>query len=435
MQKGEPVTTTPERPRTTTRPTAHRPGPDVGPRVRRPVEAPASRQGAKAVVAVRRLFAAETSEYFLLLGATVFLVAFGLVMVLSSSSIQSGADGGDFFARASRQGLFALIGLPIMLILARLPVRFWRRWSWAAIVGSVFLQLLVYVPGLRYGNGYNTNWIRIGPVTAQPSEFIKLALVVWFATILARKQDLLRDWKHVAIPIIPVAVVAIGLVLGGGDLGTAMILFTIVLAAYFFAAVRLRIIAVFLLGAALVAYSLSQIRSSRVDRIQVWLQGCTNPDDALTSCYQTLQGWYSLAHGGVFGSGLGNSIVKWSWLPAADNDFIFAVIGDELGLVGAIVVLLLFVLLAFAFVRIIRMQRDMFPRVVVGGVMVWVIGQAFVNIAVVLGLLPVLGVPLPLVSAGGTALIGTMAAIGIVLSFARHHPDAADTGLREAPAR
>lgn len=374
------------------------------------------------MVAVRRLFAAETSEYFLLLGTTVFLVVFGLVMVLSSSSIASGAAGGDFFARFTRQGLFALIGLPIMLGIARLPAAFLRRWSWAAIVGAIAMQTLVFGP-LGWGNGYNTNWIKIGAITAQPSELVKLALVVWLASVLARKADLLRDWRHVAVPIVPVSVVAIGLVLGGRDLGTAMIMFAIVLAAFFFAQVRLRIIAVFTAVAGTLAYLLSKMSNSRQERIVVFLNGCSDPKDAQFACYQTLQGWYSLAHGGVFGSGLGNSIGKWNWVPAAADDFIFAIIGDELGLVGAVLVLVLFIVLAFAFARIIRMQRDRFPIIVTGAVMVWVVGQAFVNIAVVLGLLPVLGVPLPLVSAGGTALIGTMAAIGVVLSFARRRPE------------
>ena len=136
-----------------------------------------------------------------------------------------------------------------------------------------------------------------------------------------------------------------------------------------------------------------------------------------------MNGWEALAHGGVFGVGLGNSTAKWSWLPESDNDFIFAIIGEELGLVGAIIVLLLFVVLTIALIRIIRMQTDPFARIATSVAMVWIIGQAFVNVAVVLGILPVLGVPLPLVSAGGSALITTLAALGIVLSFARTRPD------------
>lgn len=387
------------------------------------METPPARSGARAVVAVRRLFAAETSEYFMLLGTTVFITVFGLVMVLSSSSIEAGAAGGDFFSRFTRQGVFALIGVPVMLIAARLPPSFWTRWSWAILVVSVVLQMLVVFTGLGWGNGYNTNWIKIGPVTAQPSELVKFALVVWLAAILSRKRDLLTELRHLAIPIVPVVFVAIGLVLRGGDLGTAIILFAIVVAAFFFGGVRMRFVALLVAGASAAAWVLTTTSDSRSTRIGNWLDGCTSAAEAQFGCYQTLNGWYALADGGLFGAGLGNSSWKWSWVPAADNDFIFAIIGNELGLVGSVIVLLLFLLLAWCFVRVIRMQRAAFPRIVTGAVMVWIIGQAFVNIAVVLGLLPVLGLPLPLVSTGGTALVVTMAGIGVVLSFARRRPE------------
>jgi cell division protein FtsW len=160
--------------------------------------------------------------------------------------------------------------------------------------------------------------------------------------------------------------------------------------------------------------------SSRQDRLSAFFSGCSAAADYSTICWQTVHGWWALASGGIFGVGLGNSKAKWNWLPEADNDFIFAIIGEELGLLGAIVVLLLFIVLAIAFVRIIRASNDPFARIAVSAVMIWIIGQAFVNIAVVLGILPVLGVPLPLISAGGSALVTTLFAIGIVLSFARH---------------
>jgi cell division protein FtsW len=159
---------------------------------------------------------------------------------------------------------------------------------------------------------------------------------------------------------------------------------------------------------------------SRQNRIGSYLEGCTS--DATQSCWQTIHGWWALASGGIFGVGLGNSKAKWSWLPEADNDFIFAIIGEELGLIGAILVLVLFIVLAVSFVRIIRANSDPFARIATAAVMVWLVGQAFVNIAVVLGILPVLGVPLPLISAGGSALVTSLIGIGIVLSFARHAP-------------
>ena len=404
--------------------TTRNPGsrPRRAPEPSRGAPSPEPRRGPAAVVAVQKLFSAETPEYFLLLGTTIFLVAFGLVMVLSSSSITSRIEDGDFFAKASRQGLFALIGLPIMLIAARAPISFWKRWAWHAIGLGILLQLLVFTPlGIYYGG--NRNWVQIGSFTAQPSELVKLALVVWLAAVLTQKRELLHDWKHVALPIAPVAAVAIGFVLIGNDLGTGIIMLALVLGTLFFAGVRLRIIGTALAAISVVGLLFVSLSLSRQNRIGAWLSGCTNPADYSGDCWQTVHGWESLAHGGVLGVGLGNSTGKWSWVPAADSDFIFAIIGEELGIVGAVLVLLLFVLLAICFVRIIRLSRDPFAKLATSAAMVWIIGQAFVNIAVVLGMLPVLGVPLPLVSAGGSALITTLAAIGVVLSFARKRPE------------
>jgi cell division protein FtsW len=249
---------------------------------------------------------------------------------------------------------------------------------------------------------------------------VKLALVLWLAWIVTAKQHLLNDWKHVALPIAPVAGLAIGLVLLGNDLGTAVIMLSIVLGALFYSGVKLRIIFTAILGLAFIGLAFTTLSSSRMARISAWATGCSSQQDFQLYCWQTVHGWWALASGGILGSGLGASRAKWNWLPEADNDFIFAIIGDELGLIGSIVVLVLFVIMAIAFVRIIRSSRDPFARIATGGVMIWLIGQAFVNIAVVLGLLPVLGVPLPLISAGGSALISSLVAIGVVLSFARH---------------
>ncbi|MCU1403960.1 MAG: ftsW [Glaciihabitans sp.] len=381
---------------------------------------------AGAIVAVKRVFAAETGNFFLVLGTTLFLVVFGLIMVLSSSSVESISANGNYFTSFLRQGSYALIGVPLMLVASRMPASFWKRWAWPAIIFGSFLQLLVFVPGLGYGYGGNRNWIKIGGFTAQPSELVKLALIVWLAWIVTQKAHLFTNWKHVAIPIAPVAAVVIGFVLVGNDLGTAIIMLAIVLGALFYGGVKLRYIGAAIAFVSVVAFAFAQLSDSRTSRISAWLTGCTNQSDFASDCWQTVHGWWALADGGILGSGLGGSRAKWNWLPEADNDFIFAIIGDELGLIGAIVVLVLFVVLAIGFIRIIRSNPDPFAKIATGGVMIWIVGQAFVNIAVVLGVLPVLGVPLPLISAGGSALIASLMAIGVVLSFARHHQDAED---------
>ncbi|TFD12826.1 putative lipid II flippase FtsW [Cryobacterium sp. TMT1-2-2] len=368
-----------------------------------------------------RVFKSEGGNYFLLLGTTLFLVIFGLVMVLSSSSVDSFLADMGFFGGLLRQGMFALIGIPLMLVVSRLPLAFWRRVAWPAMLITCFFQFLVVATGLGRGTGGNTNWLNIFGIQFQPSEGIKVALVIWLGVILSKKQHQLDDWKHVFIPVFGVGGGAALLVMIGGDLGTTMIMAGILFGALFFAGVKLRLLAVPLLVGVGGAIVLAIASPNRLTRIMSFLnEGCTELSGEISSsCWQPLHGTWALANGGVFGVGLGNSKAKWSWLPAADNDYIFAIIGEELGLIGCIVVLGMFILLAFAFLRVMRTATTVQAKVSTAAAMVWIIGQAFVNIGVVLGVFPVLGVPLPLISAGGTALLTTLVAIGIVLSFAR----------------
>ncbi|MFF2495806.1 putative lipid II flippase FtsW [Agromyces sp. NPDC058064] len=397
----------------------------------------ADQQGVSAArIRLGRVFRVESADYFLLLGTTLFLVVLGLVMVLSASLVESYLEDGGLLDQAVRQGVFAIIGIPAMLIASRMPERFWMRIAWPALIITCIPQLLVVATDLGIEDGGNTNWLRIGPVQFQPSEFIKVALVIWLGLIVTKKQDKLGDFTHGVLPILLVGGGAIGLVLLGGDLGTVMIMGAMLLGALFLIGVRLRLlllpIVVAVVGFVIVAFS----SENRMRRIMSFVDSnCdTGSADTLNSCWQVMHGTYALANGGVFGVGLGNSAAKWSWLPAADNDFIFAIIGEELGLIGAIVVIGLFVLLAVAFARVLRSSRTMFAKTVTAAVMVWVIGQACVNIGVVLGVFPVLGVPLPLVSAGGTALLTTLVAIGVVLSVARD-PEAPARAAARAAAR
>lgn len=363
------------------------------------------------------------TSYYLLLGATSLLVAIGLVMVLSSSSVESYAESGSSFAIFSRQAAFAVVGLPLMWLASRVPVRAWKRWAWPLLGLAVTAQLLVLTP-LGVGVKGNTNWIEIGGVRAQPSEAAKLALVIWLAAVLARKRNLLDRWAHVLVPVGPFAGLVLFLVLIGHDLGTGLVIMGLIGGALFVAGVPSRMFAV--AGAAAGAVALLLVLSSpnRMSRVQSWLSGeCL---DYHGICWQTTHGKWALASGGWWGVGLGASREKWQWLPEAHNDFIYAIIGEELGLPGTVVVVLLFVAVGVACARIVRRSDDLFVKIATGGVLAWVVGQAMINIAVVIGLLPVIGVPLPLVSSGGSALISTLLALGMVLSFARAEPGARD---------
>jgi cell division protein FtsW len=402
------------------------------PRSSRTVKADAAGVSA-ARIRLGRVFRVESKDYYLLLGTTVFLVVFGLVMVLSSSSVESNLEDGGFFVQAMRQGVFAMLGIPVMLIASRMPERFWMALAWPLLLVSCLLQLLVVATPLGIEVGGNTNWLAIGSVQFQPSELIKVALVIWLGLIVTKKQAQLGDFVHGILPILLVGGGAIGLVLLGGDLGTVMVMAAMLLGALFLIGVRIRLLLPPLILGGLLFYIVAVSSDSRMRRITAFLQeNCSQID--MADCWQIQHGRFALANGGVFGVGLGNSAAKWSWLPAADNDFIFAIIGEELGLIGAIVVIGLFVVLAVAFGRVLRAARTPFAKAVTAAVLVWVVGQACVNIGVVLGVFPVLGVPLPLVSAGGTALLTTMFAIGVVLSVARD-PEGALRAATRADAR
>ena len=347
---------------------------------------------------------------------TLLLVGFGLIMVLSSSSVTSYVDGQGFFGGFWRQATFALIGLPLMLIAAAMPVDFWKRWAWVLLGLGILLQLLVFTPlGIEvYGN---RNWIQIGGFGAQPSEALKLALVVWIGAVLLKKEPLLGQMRHEIVPVVvPGAVVVLGLVLLGRDLGTTIIMAALVFGAMYFGGLSWKTLAVTAVGGILAMVFFVVTSPNRMQRLFGHASG---NEDYSGLGWQPLHGLWALAGGGLFGVGLGGSKAKWSWLPAADNDYIFAIIGEELGLIGALLVIALFVALAILMMRVIARSRDRFGKAVVGGIMVWIVGQAFVNIGVVIGVLPVLGVPLPLISAGGTALIACLIAIGVVISIAR----------------
>ena len=362
------------------------------------------------------------TSYYLLTGTTAMLLSLGLVMVLSSSAVDSLAAGHSPYAVALNQALYALVGLPLLWVASRTPPKVFKRVAWPLLGAAVFAQILVFSPLGVTRNG-NRNWLVIGGQSIQPSEAAKIALAIWLAAVLARKRPLLRQWAHVALPVVPMAALVVGLVLGGHDLGTALILLFVIAGALFVAGVPLRMLAGMGAVAGLVVYQLVYASANRSNRIGSFLS--TNCD-ITRACYQTQHGIWGLASGGWWGLGLGASREKWSYLPAAHNDFIFAIIGEELGLVGTLLVLVLFGVLALVITRIVHRHKDPFVKIATGAIGCWLLGQALINIGVVIGLLPVVGVPLPLVSAGGSALVTTMVALGILISFARTEPGAAE---------
>lgn len=378
------------------------------------------------LTSLARRFDSPVTSYYLIVGTTTALLLIGLVMVLSASMVTSYKDDGSSYAVFLNQARFAGIGLVGAVIAARLSVAWWKRLAIPSLGVAVLLQALVFVPGLGLSKGGNRNWLKLtSTLSLQPSELTKIGLVLVGALILANKRALLGRVSHAIVPyLVPVAAVTIGLVLAGHDLGTALVLIAIVGAVMYAAGVPGRLFVAAAGAAAVLAAVLVLTSANRMDRITNWLSGsCTDPNG---ECGQAVHGLYALADGGGWGVGLGASKEKWSWLPEAHNDFIFAIIGEELGLPGTFIILALFAVIATACYRIVSRSTDQFVRIAAAGAMAWILGQAMINIGAVIGLLPVIGVPLPLVSAGGSALVTTLLAMGMLVSFARTEPGAAE---------
>ncbi|MGW5238984.1 putative lipid II flippase FtsW [Monashia sp. NPDC004114] len=360
------------------------------------------------------------TTYYLILGTTTTLVVIGLIMVFSASSVEALLSDEAAYTIFVRQLGFAVVGAVAAAIAARMSLAWWKRLAVPVVVMSALLLAAVIPFGKAVGG--NQNWLVVGPLQFQPSELAKIGVILAGALIFANKASRMASTLHVLLPyLVPVVAVIIGLILAGHDLGTAIVILVIVGAVLLVAGAPKR---VFALGGVLaiagVAFLVTS-SSNRTSRISNFFNpACQADPDGW--CGQSVHGMYALADGGWWGVGLGASKEKWAWLSEAHNDFIFAIIGEELGLPGTLVILALFGILAWACFRLVSRTQDRFVRIAAAGIMAWLLGQAIVNIGAVIGLLPVIGVPLPLVSAGGSSLVTTLIALGILLSFARNEP-------------
>jgi cell division protein FtsW len=353
--------------------------------------------------------------YYFLVGATFLLVCIGLLEVYSASTVHNLLAGQSEYGTVERQAVSALIGVPVMVVAAKLPVRVYRAAAYPLLLVTLVLLLMVLAFG-RVSDGGNQNWLTFGPLTLQPSEFAKFALVLWGADLLARKERRLAAWDHLLVPLLPMSGLVIGLVMLGGDMGTSVIIAAVVFALLWIIGAPGRLFAALTGSAAFLAAVAVLLRPSRVRRFTAFLNPAADPQG---TGFQALHSFSALSTGGWFGVGLGASRQKWGALPEAQTDFIFAIIGEEMGLIGALAVLALFAMIGYAGVRIALRAEDTFVRLASGAVTVWLMVQAVINLGAVLGVLPIAGVPLPFVSYGGSSLLPSMAAIGMLISFAR----------------
>jgi cell division protein FtsW len=399
-------------------------------RARRPAVTRASRP------ALLALLERPLASYYLVIGTAALLLALGLVMVLSASSVTSFASSGSSFTIAERQGVWMVIGLPVLWIGARLPVRAYRMLGYPLLLLSFALLVAVLIPGIGQNVSGATRWIDLpGGLQIQPSEPAKLALVLWGADLLARKERRLDQTRHLLVPLVPIALALGLLVMAQPDMGTTIVLLVVMLALLFTAGAQLRVFTKIGLGLGVALGTLAVVEPYRLQRLTGFRNPCAE-QHALSIGYQACQGLYALSSGGWFGLGLGASREKFGYLPNQYTDYIFAIIGEELGLLGTLLVLGLFALLGYAGIRIAQRCSDPFSQYAAAGVTAWLLGQALVNMGAVVGLLPITGIPLPLVSFGGSALVPTMFAIGMLISFARREPaTAAALAARKAAKR
>ncbi|MBN1092418.1 putative lipid II flippase FtsW [Blastococcus sp. TML/M2B] len=358
----------------------------------------------------------------LVLGAAGLLLLIGLVMVFSASSIEAALAQEAAWAPGVQQLVWAGLGLTAMLVTMRLPVGLIRRWSPFALVAVAVLLLLVLVPGIGVRLNGARQWIDLGFTLFQPSELAKIVLALWGAHVLALRERYLTT-TSLLVPVLPVFGVLSLLIIAEPDFGGVVSLGLVLVGLLWAGGMPLRWFGAFAAVGALLIALLVAVAPYRMDRITAFMDPFADPTD---TGFQAIRGFYALASGGWSGVGLGNSAMKWNILPEAESDYIFAIIGEELGFLGCLVVVTLYGVLAYAGFRIAKRAADRFVQLASVAITVWLVGQATMNMGYVVGLLPVTGVTLPLISAGGTSLILTLAVIGLLARFACTEPAAVE---------
>jgi len=359
------------------------------------------------------------------------LLGFGVLMAASTTIAAANDQGSAIWTQLVREIEFVVVGLPLFWLTLRAAPRRFRTLAYPAMVIALVSLVAVLLPGIGVGVYGARRWIDFGPLQVQPSEFAKLAILLWAADLLTRKQQLrtLTQARHVFLPLIPVFVLVCGLVMLEPDLGTTMCFVLILLGLLWTLGLPMRYFGAVLLAVGGAVTLLAVMEPYRLTRLLTFVHPFREHRGA---GYQTVEGLYALASGGVFGVGLGNGTSKYEWVPNANTDYVFSVIGEELGLLGCSAVLVLFALFAFTGLRITKRSADPFVRLAAGGATVWICGQALINIGYVTALLPVTGIPLPFISAGGTSLLTTLFVFGMLVSFARHEPAAVAAAQRAA---
>ncbi|GAB2461839.1 FtsW/RodA/SpoVE family cell cycle protein [Jatrophihabitans fulvus] len=385
--------------------------------------------------ALRGLLARPHASLQLVVLCGAGLAGFGLLMAVSTTIAAAHESddfrnvGGSIWGQAVKAAVYVIVGLGFFWVAARMRPRGFRMLAYPLLIVSTILLVAVLVPGVGVEINEARRWLALGPFQFQPSELGKLAILLWAADLLTRKQQLrtLKRARHLFVPLLPGFVMMIGLVMLEPDLGTTLCFMLILLGVLWMVGMPMRYFGLMLAVVALAVTVLAVVEPYRLERLTTFVDPWK---DAQSSGYHTVEGLYALASGGIFGVGLGQGTSKYGWVPNANSDYVFAIIGEELGLVGCLTVIALFALFAYTGMRIVRRTADPFVRVAGGGATIWLVGQAVINIGYVTGLLPVTGITLPLISAGGTSLLITFFVMGMLASFARHERDAVNAARK-----
>jgi len=353
----------------------------------------------------------------LILVLTISLTIIGLIFVLSSSYVLSNHRFNDPFYFFKRQLLFANIGLIGMIAISKINYNIYKKHATKFLIISFILLILVLIPGIGMVRGGARSWIGIGAFSLQPSEFMKLALIIFLAKFMANNPDEAKTVKQGILPLLSVVLVVFGLIMLQPDFGSGMVIVAASILMFFLCGVALKYFFYFF-GAGLVGIAaLVASAPYRLERITSYLNPLADPQD---SGFQILQSLYAITPGGLLGHGIGNSVQKHFYLPEPQTDFIFAIIAEEIGFIGAAFVLILFICFFLRLAHIAMKINDLFAKYVVLGIMSMLCVQVMINVGVVIGLLPVTGITLPFMSYGGSSLTITLLSIGVILNISRH---------------
>ena len=359
----------------------------------------------------------RTVEFAGLLVLTLALTFIGLMMVLSASAVTGLDDAGSPWFYLQRQGMWAAIGLAVMMVVMRLDYRDLAKMSPVLLVATLALLLLVLIPSVGVSANGARRWLSFGPFTLQPSEFAKLSLTLFVADLLARRSHLAHDNRQVLAPVLALALGMAALVLLQPSQGTATILVAIAMILLFLGGVSIWSLGTVTIGLSGAFVALAVLTPYRRARLNVWGDPFIDPEGA---GYQTVQSLVGVASGGIDGVGLGEGRANWGFLPFAHTDFIFSVVAEELGFIGGVALVMFFVLLVGFGLRVAFKAPDRLGMMLAAGITTAIAMQAFINIGATINMLPISGVTLPFVSMGGSSLVVNLAAMGVVLNVSRH---------------